>query len=280
MSGTTATAETSGKNLDATSEETTLDANEQVIDENVTQETEDASGEEFSSAALEKQFGFPDGSLKDYKDEKSALEAIQHFTDEALQAGLDLATTTAPPTSQPDAETDETAETDATAGSSATKPTDAALTSQKELEQRIARLENSAQQRDQAQFEASKRAVEQRLVSHIDKWKSPKFGVSGNRTYKQKKAVMAFRNTLLNEYVPGLYETKQGIPVVETAADRLLAYDDPDEYVRQRNSKKGANKRDTLGTPGGSSSAGAGGNSPSNIHEAAFVGGRFVKPKR
>jgi len=234
----------------------------------------------FDAAQFAADFGLPATEFTEVKDEAAALAKLRDLTDRALTAGIGFSDEfvdeePAPTPAAPASTAAKVAEAVAKTGE-ATPPGFA------ELQKEVADLKAALSKQATDNEVSLKVQLNKRLAAVVDSWASPKYGVSGSRTYKQTKAFNDF-TAQLKELVPGLVKTSQPIPVIETAALRLWSYDDPDGFDASRKGKKGGTAAAAvapLGTPGQQNSKGtAGADAPGNIHEALYSGGRFVKSR-
>lgn len=215
----------------------------------------------FNAESLELSFGLPPGSLKDVKDEASALEAVRNFTDKVLTAGLAVGTNTRvsdePVTSDTAVSKKQPAEKkEGEQKSAASAELDAMRAELAEVKGYLA--EQQRQHQNQLLAE-----VDRRLAAEVDSWESAKFGVTGSRNYNQTKAFKQLRDELIPNYLGGAQATGLSIPTIEVVARNVRVHTD-DTY------KPGQNKADTsqaMGTPGTRKEANDKA-APKNIHEA------------
>lgn len=214
----------------------------------------------WDAESLEVSFGLPPGSLRDVKDEASALEAVRTMTDKLLTAGLGFAE----PTTETSAET-----------KPATKPATKAETKPSgnaeldALRAEVEALKARDQEREAKLIEQQNKQntamLRQRITTKIDSWASPKYGVTGTRNFKQAQAVKEFEEVLLPNFVAGRRASGLSLD-----AASLEAYMEQVRVFQDENykpAKKGAAKDAALGTPGASKPP-AGSDAPRTIHHA------------
>lgn len=241
--------------------------------------TGDATTGEFNPSDLAAEYGIPEEVLKDVKDEDSAVLKIREYTDNLLKASLE-AEDEAEPVVDPAAprvapvQDSVAAKLAANQGKEAPKTDDEVAA----LKKRLDAYEQREAWREEAQFAAAQKSVEQRLAARVDSWASPKYGVTGSRDYKQTKAFKEFKQSLLDEFAPSILKKEGAVPTVEVVAERLRSWHDPEGFDSARQGKKSDTKATPLGTPGQQLSS-ADAEAPRNIHEAYLSGGRFVKIK-
>lgn len=242
MDGTTESTDETETTTDETTEQTSSSGTETAGD----------NDGEFNPAEYEASFGLPAGSLKDVTDADSALKVIREHTDKLLIAGLsaggaaDLPTAEEKPAPKPKADDK--------------KPVASGNAEIDALRAELAEVKGTIANQTKAQQQSQLQELDRRILTEIDSWKSPKYGVGTTRNYKQVKATRALREILLT-HVAGYQATGQPIPLVETALRQVRVHDDED-YKPVVKKKDGA-----LGTPGRSGKSG-GDTTPANIHQA------------
>jgi hypothetical protein len=206
-------------------------------------------------------FGLPPGSFKDVKDEASALEAVRQMADKLLTAGVSFVPTEEKPATKvvekPVAKADDKP-ADKTVGGTVPNAEIEALRA--ELAEVKGLLTTQAQQ-TQAQKQA---VLKSKIEARMNSWASPKYGVAGQRNYKQTRAAQEFQETLLPNLLAG--RQASGLPIdqtIEVYMEQLRVHDD-ENY---KPAKRDATKDTTLGTPGASKGA-PGADAPKNIHSA------------
>jgi len=215
-------------------QETTDQASQQSDSTGSKESTATKSENDFDSESLELSFGLPPGSLKDVKDEASALEMLRSHTDQTLLKGLRIE----PEQSQAEfpAITKPAQGKDSAEGTPDGEPA---------MLKRIAALESKLEDREK-QFQAQQLAdIERRLMSEVDSWASPKYGVTGSRTYNQTKAVRELVFELIPNYARGARSEGSQLPEPETIARRLRVHTDETYKPSKRKADSG-----TSGTPG------------------------------
>lgn len=212
----------------------------------------------FDAESLEMSFGLPPGSLKDVKDEASALEALKEMTDKTLLAGLGQSFNPAEEKSAAEI----AAENDKAAGKSAEGKKGDETKADTELLNRLKALEAREAKREKELTQDRLAEVDRRLIAEVDKWASPKYGVSGSRNYNQTKAVKELRDDLIPNYLGGAQASGLGIPTIEIVARRVRVHSDDTFKPAKKDDKAGS-----LGTPG-KSRDGNDSKQPRNIHAA------------
>lgn len=196
------------------------------------------------------------------KDEKSAIEAVRSFTDKILTAGLGFASaaTTETKVEKPVVKAEEKpAEKAAAAATGANAEIDS-------LRAELREVKGMLTEQSQRQHQNGLLELDRRVEAKIDSWASPKYGVKGNRNYKQTKAAKEFKDVL----IPNLLAGRQaaGLPInqqIEVYMEQLRLHDD-ENYTP---SKKDGDKSAALGTAGAQkAAAGAAGAAPRSIHQA------------
>lgn len=209
---------------------------------------------EFNGNEYEQSFGLPAGTLKDVKDAESALAIIRSHTDKTLLAG----DTYVGGATVPAAET-----TAAKIGAAAAA---APVTGgNPELDALRAEVNELKGDREKERTAANHREVVEQLrrfESEVDSWASPKYGVTGHRTYDQQRAYRGLMG-LGSTHIAGYVATNQASPAPEHVARQVRVFDDKDYKPTQNTTAK------PVGTPGsGSKAANASASEPRNIHEA------------
>jgi hypothetical protein len=222
-----------------------------------------ANADEFNAESLEISFGLPPGSLKDVKDEASAYEAVRTMTDKILAAGVGFA----PTTDDADANATKTTTTMVAEKKPAAESKTAANPELDALRAEMAEVKGMLTRQTQQTQQQMANDLKRRMTDKMDSWASPKYGVKGNRNYKQTQAAKEFEDKLLPNLLAG-YQAA-GLPIdqtIETYMERLRVFDD-ENY---KPTKKGADKSAALGTPGSTKSVG-GDKSPRSIHHALMA---------
>lgn len=234
-------------------------------------ETESGTDETvtFSPRQYEESLGFPAGSLKDCGTEEEALAKIRQMTDDYLNAGIGRVE----PTEEPGTPTEKNAD----AQKQAPNPTTLESLTKKvdELSAVIAAQQKQTAEYQQANEQRALQEINQRLTKEVDSWASPKYGVSGTRSYEQNRALREFRNRV-GDFVAGQSASDRACPTIEAVARSCWAHEDAKAFADHVNGKKpGKKSPPPLGTPGNATSP-RGKDSPTNIHNAVFKDGRLV----
>lgn len=223
-----------------------------TTDQTTTNETDN-----FDAESLEVSFGLPPGSLKDVKDQASALAAVRDLTDKTLVAGLGLPASAADDAEQKSEKGGKKPDAAKTKGTPVNEEIEALRAELSEVKGFI--VEQTKMQKQQLVAE-----VDRRLDAEVDSWASPKYGVNGSRNYKQTKAYKALRDELVPRYLGGAQTAGVAIPTIEIVARRIRVHDD--DTFTPTVTKKADEKEKPLGTPGARRDPS--GKEPNNIHEA------------
>lgn len=217
--------------------------------------TDTKSENEFDSESLEISFGLPPGSLEDVKDEASALKMLRDHADQTLLAGLVGEQTAAAPPVSPIAPAPPAKSKDVVADT---------LDGEPAMLQRIAALEAKLEDREKQFLSQQLADIERRLMVEVDSWTSPKYGVTGTRSYNQTKAMRELVYELIPNYARGARSGGVQLPEPEVIARRIRVH--TDESYKPSARKADAN---TGGTPGQRREP-AGSKQPRSIHERVF----------
>lgn len=222
---------------------------------------EATSSNSFDAAPIEEAFGLPAGTLKDVKDNDSALSAVDEYINKVTVAGIGLPSpleqaklaapvAAAPATPQP--------------GQPAAKPVEGQpqYMTRADLDAYYAEKETAQQT---AQFNAFMGELDRRLDAEIDSWASPQYGVGKQRNVKQIKAHAEVKD-MIKTHIAGAVATGQVLPQAEILARRIRRLEDT-TYTPGKPVQAAA----PLGTPGAAKAVTTENkDGPRNIHEAVL----------
>lgn len=217
---------------------------------------EATSSNSFDAASIEEAFGLPAGTLKDVKDNDSALSAVREYTDKLTVAGIGVESPLGKPAEAPAAKQ---------AGQPAAPPAEG----DKPQYLTKADIDKLFADRDKAQQTQQTGAMltelDRRLEAEINSWASPKYGVGKQRTFKQVKAFNDLKDMIVT-HIAGAATTGQQLPIGEVLARRVRLLDD--ETYKPTVAGAAAVP---LGTPGAAKAVtDANKDGPRNIHEAVM----------
>lgn len=226
-----------------------------TITEMATQETES----QFDAAAFELDYGLPQGTLGEAKDEAAAMEALRGYTDKLLAAGVNFNSTAKPQTPATPAQADDKKPATPASGEKAEE----APAWAKPIIERLDKIEQQSQLAQQTQFQTQMAELDGRIVDEIDSWKSERYGTSESRGYKQTQAMNEI-GQLLRTQAAGYLAQGKTPPRIETLLRQVRAFHDPD-YTPGK--KATPTEAKPLGTPG-ASGARPTSEEPRSIHHA------------
>jgi len=224
--------------------------------ETATPETES----QFDAASFELDYGLPQGTLADAKDENAAMDALRGYTDRLLAAGIQLKPAT-PAKDSGDGSPGGAAPAQAAQPAEAKAGDNEPPAWAKPIIERINAIEQQSQTASQAHFQNQMRELDDRIMTEIDTWASPRYGTSQSRGYKQTQELQQL-GQLIRTQAAGYLAQGQTPPRIETLLRQVRAFHDPDYKPG-----KPAAATTPLGTPGASASR-ATEEEPRSIHHA------------